>query len=115
MEAGPCPDSAWFVYRSPYEGLSGKRVRRLPDATVLAWFQRLWTAAVVDIEDEGDAYDWVDGQLRSDLGGDVYVLASVFVQGHDAGIPASSTWRELGAVLGEHWTAGLGGPGRKGE
>lgn len=39
------PKGGWFVYRSMYEGLAGKRVRRLPDATVVAWFQRMWAVA----------------------------------------------------------------------
>jgi hypothetical protein len=94
----------WFVYRSLYEGLAGKRVRRLPDATVLGWFQRMWasTAAVVDIDDEWEAHQWVAERIAAEPGGEVCGLDSVFVEAHDHGIPPPATWQELGAVLTEH-------------
>src|SRR4051812_46390281 len=44
-----------FVYRSPYEGPLGKHVQRLPDETVLAWFQRGW--------DVQDAEEWAATEL----------------------------------------------------
>jgi hypothetical protein len=34
-----------FIYRSVYEGPSGKLVRHFPDATVLDWFRRVWDEA----------------------------------------------------------------------
>jgi hypothetical protein len=104
VEAGPLGTGSWFVYRSPYEGPSGKRVWRLPDRSVLGWFQRLWaaTADVVEIEDEAHAHDWVDAQLGPDLGGPVYGLTSVFVDGHQHGLPAPATWQELRALVQAH-------------
>src|SRR6266545_947101 len=104
-------EGSWFVYRSPYEGPSGRRVRRLPDASPLAWFQRMWqtTADEESFEREADAYDWVDANLEADLGGRVYGLNSVFCTLADAD-PASlwadrrdplpaSTWQELEGLL----------------
>src|SRR5687768_9741294 len=38
------PMPVHFVYRSPYEGPTGKFVKHFPDDTVLAWFQRQWKA-----------------------------------------------------------------------
>jgi hypothetical protein len=33
-----------FVYRSPYENPTGRYVKRLPDDSILAWFQRVWSS-----------------------------------------------------------------------
>jgi hypothetical protein len=106
-------DGIWFVYRCPYEGPSAIRVRRLPDATPLAWFQRTWTATADEdrVQDEGDAHRWVDHQLAADLGGDVYGLASLFVSApwHDPppdwdrqGRLPARTWQELRDLLRQH-------------
>ncbi|WP_430785589.1 hypothetical protein [Actinoplanes sp. G11-F43] len=58
----------YFVYRSPYQGLLGKHVRRLPDATVLDWFRRA-------CEESGDdPAAW----LETELGVDVYGLHTAF-------------------------------------
>ncbi|GAA3975307.1 hypothetical protein GCM10023085_67240 [Actinomadura viridis] len=85
----------YFVYRTHYEGPLSKRVRRLPDASVLDWFRRGWTAVV----DGGqDAWRWVD----DDLGGEVYGLASVFEAARVHAVKAPRTWRELRDVLQEH-------------
>src|SRR6266511_1681148 len=87
----------WFVYRSLYEGMAGKRIRRLPDATVLAWFQRMWaaTAGVVDL-DTDDRWAWATltgadkdraqpVDLAAELDGEVYGLGSVFVSARERG------------------------------
>jgi hypothetical protein len=34
-------DGVWFIYRTPYEGPTGVRVWRVPDRSVLGWFQRV--------------------------------------------------------------------------
>jgi hypothetical protein len=104
----------WFVYRSPYEETSGRRVRRLPDASPLAWFQRMWqtTADEEHFARDADAYTWVDANLEADLGGWVYGLSSLFCTPDDLGpdspwadrrgpLPAS-TWQELRDLLLGH-------------
>jgi hypothetical protein len=114
-------EGSWFVYRSPYEGPSGRRVRRLPDASPLAWFQRMWqtTADEESFDRDTDAYDWVDANLEADLGGRVYGLNSIFCSVDDGdrtpadadraslradrrgSFPASS-WQELEGLLRRH-------------
>lgn len=91
----------WFVYRCLYEPPAGKRIRRLPDASVLGWFQRMWaaTAAVVDIGDEWEAYQFVRQQLRAELGGEVHGLDSVFVAARQQGLDMPCSWQELRALL----------------
>jgi hypothetical protein len=91
----------WFVYRSLYEGLAGKRIRRLPDPTVLGWFQRMWaaTAAVAGIDDEWDAYQFVRQQISAELGGEVYGLDSVFVQARDRDLHRPVSWEDLCFLL----------------
>src|SRR5262245_34704744 len=34
--------SVWLAYRSPYQGIAGKAVRRFDDDTVLGWFRSRW-------------------------------------------------------------------------
>jgi hypothetical protein len=107
------PGGSWFVYRSPYEGPLGRRVRRLPDASPLAWFQRLWlmTADEESFDRDVDAYDWVDANLEADLGGRVYGLNSLFctLDEEDPGLRAdrrgplpASNWQELRQLLRRH-------------
>jgi hypothetical protein len=107
-------EGSWFVYRSPYEGPWGRRVRRLADSSPLAWFQRLWqtTADEERFERDADAHDWVEANLEADLGGHVYGLSSVFCtsdNGDAASLRAdrhgplpASTWQELEEVLRRH-------------
>lgn len=84
-----------FVYRTHYEGPLSKRVRRLPDASVLAWFQRGWRAAA-------DGRHDIDAWIEAELGGAVYGLATVFTYARDSGAPPPASWRELGDVLRAH-------------
>jgi hypothetical protein len=80
----------YFVYRSPYEGPLSQRLRRLPDSTVLSWFQRNWHVADPD------------ELLENELGGDVYGLSSIFesVAEHHLAVPRSTS--ELRDALHEH-------------
>ncbi|GAA3036616.1 hypothetical protein [Streptosporangium longisporum] len=85
-----------FVYRTHYEGPLGKRVRRLPDATVLDWFRRGWRTVVDD--PAGDARAWV----AAELGGDVYGLSTIFEDAREHRLPAPRSWRDLADMLPEH-------------
>ncbi|HWS31576.1 MAG TPA: hypothetical protein VN408_02410 [Actinoplanes sp.] len=74
-----------FVYRAPYEGLLGKHVRWLPDATVLDWFRRA-------LDESGpDPATW----LQAELGVDVYGLHTVFAEPH----PKPESMRDLRKLL----------------
>ncbi|MET8083300.1 hypothetical protein [Micromonospora sp. NPDC005237] len=79
-----------FVYRSHYEGQLSKRVRRLPDETVLNWFRRGW--------DCDDPESWVENEL----GGDVYGLDSIFEAARKHGLSRAATTSELRELLHEH-------------
>jgi hypothetical protein len=105
-------DGVWFIYRTPYEGPTGTRVWRLPDRTVLGWFQRVWGATADEdyFDSESDAYRWVTQHLAAELGGDVYGLNSLFITDPDPdrtkdpvrdrhGPLPASTWQELGDLL----------------
>lgn len=89
------PDGVVFVYRSHYEGLLSKRVRRLPDHTVLDWFRRGWAAA-------SDPATDLDVWVATELGGRVYGLATIFDAARKRELPAPATANELGAALAEH-------------
>ncbi|MER7283241.1 hypothetical protein ABT369_53315 [Dactylosporangium sp. NPDC000244] len=78
-----------FVYRSHYEGPWSKRIRRLPDASVLDWFRRGW---------HEDPQTWPDAEL----GGYVYGLASIFRAAHEHNLPRPETVDELRRQLHEH-------------
>lgn len=88
-------DGVVFVYRSHYEGLLGKRVRRLPDRTVLDWFRRGWAAAADPATD-------LDVWVATELGGRVYGLATIFDAARERELPAPATADELGAALAGH-------------
>ncbi|MFF5244648.1 hypothetical protein ACFY3V_10235 [Streptosporangium sp. NPDC000095] len=79
----------FFIYRSVYEGPSGKLVRHFPDATVLDWFRRVWDEA-----GSGDAYEWI----TRELGASVYGLSTIF----ETGLPAPRSTAELHRLLEEH-------------
>lgn len=91
----PEPDGVVFVYRSHYEGLLSKRIRRLPDRTVLNWFRRGWAVAADPSAD-------LDAWVATELGGEVYGLESIFEEARDEELPAPSTEAELREVLDEH-------------
>lgn len=78
-----------FVYRSPYEGILGKHVRRLPDATVLDWFRRGWTEAAADPR------AWV----KAELGAEVYGLDSIFEEATERSLPSPGSMSELRKLL----------------
>jgi hypothetical protein len=103
-------DGSWFLYRSPYEGPPAVLVRRLPDSTPLAWFQRVWsaTADAERIDDDADAHDRVAQHLVAELGTEPYGLAWLFISGRwsDPGPPwdrdgpfPATTWQELRDLL----------------
>ncbi len=86
--------SVYFVYRSEYEGPSGKHVRRLDGNSVLGWFQGIWERA----KQAEDASEWV----RSEIGADVYGFASIFEAARDESLPPPKSDRELQACLTGH-------------
>jgi hypothetical protein len=88
-------DGVVFVYRSHYEGLLSKRVRRLPDRTVLDWFRRGWAAAA-------DPATNLDAWVETELGGPVYGLTTIFDAARKRELPALATMDELGAALAGH-------------
>lgn len=79
----------YFVYRSHYEGPLSKLVRRLPDETVLAWFQRGWASG---------SETWVEDEL----GVDVYGLDSIFSKVRELDLPRPETTAQLRTLLHEH-------------
>jgi hypothetical protein len=103
-------DGSWFVYRSPYQGPSGVRVRRLPDRTPLAWFQRMWAVTADLVVEEGapDPIQAVTRQLDAELGDRLWGLYRFFCTSHACPpvpdeerrrpLPAT-TWRELKDLL----------------
>jgi hypothetical protein len=80
-----------FVYRSHYEGPLSKHITRLPDQTVLAWFQRGWAM-------DADPEEWVEAEL----GCDVYGLDSMFEAARDEQLPRPETTEQLRALLHKH-------------
>lgn len=79
-----------FVYRSHYEGPLSRRIRPVPDNTVLAWFQRGWNC--------DDPRSWV----KSELGGHVYGLSSIFTKAASRDLPVPGTTDELRELLHRH-------------
>ncbi|SDS99855.1 hypothetical protein SAMN04489716_2214 [Actinoplanes derwentensis] len=77
-----------FVYRSPYQGLLGKHVRWLPDASVLDWFRRAFD------ESRPDPAAW----LHAELGVEVYGLHTIF----DKPRAKPESMRELRKLLKKH-------------
>ncbi|MEU4164623.1 hypothetical protein [Actinoplanes sp. NPDC026670] len=82
----------WFVYRSPYHGVLGKHVRRLPDASVLDWFRRGWAEAAPD----------PDAWIQAELGADVYGLHTIFDEVDCQSLPKPSSMAELRRHLKKH-------------
>ena len=86
--------SVYFVYRSHYEGPSGKHVRRLSADSVLGWFQAVWERA----KQANDASEWVS----SELGCSVYGFESIFEAARDESLPPPTSDRKLKSYLEEH-------------
>jgi hypothetical protein len=91
----PQSDGVVFVYRTHYEGLLSKRIRRLPDRTVLDWFRRGWAAAADPATD-------LDAWVATELGGRVYGLATIFDAARERELPAPATEDELRAALAQY-------------
>lgn len=83
-----------FVYRTHYEGALSKRVLRFEDASVLAWFQRVWARALT--ADDANALS------RAELGGFVYGFSSLIEAIREKKIAAPKTVKKLRALLDEH-------------
>ena len=71
-----------FVYRSPYDNLTGRHIKHFADETLLAWFQRVW-----DTPDPGgdvDVSELLFGQY-------VYGFSSLFdrIWEHQLEVPKS--------------------------
>jgi hypothetical protein len=64
------PQGIWFVYRSHYEGLLSKRIRRLTAPSILAWFQDKITEARTSLTPAEIA--------DADFGGIVHGFGSLF-------------------------------------
>ena len=83
-----------FVYRSHYEGPSGKHVRRLEGDSVLGWFQAVWERA----KEADDASEWV----KSEIGTSIYGFASIFEAAREHDLPPPTSDRKLKSYLEEH-------------
>ncbi len=88
------PMGVYFVYRSHYEGPSGKHVRALEAESVVGWFQGVWERAKA----AEDAAAWVEAEL----GTSVYGFASLFEAARDESLPPPKTDRVLKSYLEEH-------------
>ena len=86
--------SVYFVYRSHYEGPSGKHLRVFDGDSVLGWFQSAW--------ERSKAADDVSGWLKAELGCEVYGLASIFEAARDESLPPPTSDRKLKTYLEEH-------------
>jgi hypothetical protein len=86
--------SVYFVYRSHYEGPSGKHVRKLPGNSILDWFKSVWN----DAKKAPDVEAWVN----STLGSDVYGFASIFEAAREESLRPPRTDDKLEEYLSEH-------------
>jgi hypothetical protein len=86
--------SVYFVYRSEYEGPSGKHVRKFEADTVLGWFRQVWEPA----KQAADASEWV----KSEIGTSVYGFYSLFENARENNLPAPTSDRVLKSYLEEH-------------
>ena len=84
----------YFVYRSHYEGPTGKFVRRFDDPSVLAWFQNRWRG----VTEPGESRAYAEGVI----GCNVYGFSSLFDAIAEYGLAPPATARELAAILDEH-------------
>ncbi len=86
--------SVYFVYRSDYEGPSGKHVRRLDADSVLGWYQAVWERA----KQAEDISEWV----KAEVGADVYGFASIFEAAREHALPPPTSDRKLKSYLEEY-------------
>src|SRR5262249_34346757 len=86
--------SVYFVYRSHYEGPSGKHDRRLEGDSILRWFRAAWERA----KQAEDASEWVGAEL----GCSVYGFETIFVAARERSLPPPKSDRELKTYLTEH-------------
>ncbi len=86
--------SVYFVYRSHYEGPSGKHVRKLDGDSVLGWFRAVWKRA----KRADDLPEWVQGEL----GCGVYAFETIFEAARDESLPPPKSDEELEAYLTDH-------------
>jgi uncharacterized protein (TIGR02996 family) len=77
----------FFVCRSPYEGPSGKRVRRFADPTVLDWFRNRWEPLAEAGSARRRVREWLDGP--------VYGFASLFEAIAEEQLPPPATPDQL--------------------
>jgi hypothetical protein len=84
----------YFVYRSHYEGPSGKHVRVLQADSVLGWFRDVWERA----KGAEDAGAW----LKAELGCEVYGLSSIVEAAREESLPPPTSDRQLKSYLEEH-------------
>ncbi|MEJ7636806.1 MAG: hypothetical protein WKF75_02155 [Singulisphaera sp.] len=86
--------SVYFVYRSHYEGPSGKHVRRLDAGSVLGWFQ----AARERAKGADDASEWVKAEI-----GCARLWLRLDLRGRTGRVPAAAhSDRQLRSYLEEH-------------
>jgi hypothetical protein len=86
--------SVYFVYRSHYQGPTGKFVRRFDDPSLLAWFRKRWRG----IADPYASRDYAEEVL----GCRVYGFSSLFGAIAENDLPPPATAGELAEVLEEH-------------
>lgn len=84
----------WFVYRSHYEVPLSRRIRRLEDPTVLAWFARMMSDSRT-AKDPHDVY-------QQELGGYVYGLGTVFEAAQENSLRAPKDTEQLQKLLKKH-------------
>ena len=88
------PQGIWFVYRSHYEGVLSKRIRRLTAPSILAWFQDKITEARTSLApaEIGD----------KDFGGTVHGFSSLFDAAKKDSLHTPKTTAALAKLLREH-------------
>jgi hypothetical protein len=86
--------SVYFIYRSHYEGPSGKHVRVLDGDSVLGWFQSIW--------DKAKAAEVTSEWLAAELGCEVYGFSSLFEAAREESLPPPTSDRKLKSYLDEH-------------
>ena len=84
----------WFVYRSHYEGPLSRRIRRLEDPSILAWFTRMMNKA--------RTADKPDELYHEELGGSVYGLGTIFEATQENSLKAPRDLEHLQKMLKKH-------------